>query len=110
MCIRDSIESELTLVQHTPATQMDHGLVANVKEAIEDSELPVKTMVSGAGHDAMIMAQIAPSCMLFVRCRDGVSHHPDEFVEPEDVCVALQVMVNSLIRISENINSQDKET
>ena len=58
----------------------------------------------------MIMAQIAPSCMLFVRCRDGVSHHPDEFVEPEDVCVALQVMVNSLIRISENINSQDKET
>lgn len=110
VAVSRNIESELTLVQHTPATQMDHDLVANVKEAIEDSELPVKTMVSGAGHDAMIMAQIAPSCMLFVRCRDGVSHHPDEFVEPEDVCVALQVMVNSLIRISENINSQDKET
>ncbi len=47
---------------------------------------------SGAGHDAAIMARIAPVGMLFVRCKGGVSHHPDESVKPSDVEVALGVM------------------
>jgi allantoate deiminase len=90
-------------VQHTPATMMDYGLMAHVSEAVHEAGIEIKPMVSGAGHDAMILSRIAPSCMLFIRCRDGVSHHPDEFVSPEDVYAALQVMVHSMIRISQNI-------
>ncbi len=97
------IVAQIDSVQHTPATWMDHGLVAHLNEAIHEAGIAVKPMVSGAGHDAMIMARIAPSCMLFVRCRDGVSHHPDEFVSPDDIYVALDVMVHSLIRFSQNI-------
>ncbi|CAN5303255.1 allantoate amidohydrolase [soil metagenome] len=56
----------------------------------------VPQLVSGAGHDAMIMASVCPVTMLFVRCKDGISHHPDESVEVEDVAAALTVMVNFL--------------
>ena len=46
-------------------------------------------MMSGAGHDAMILAPVIPSAMLFLRSPGGLSHHPDESVRPEDVDAAL---------------------
>jgi allantoate deiminase len=48
-------------------------------------------MVSGAGHDAMILARKVPAAVLFLRSPGGVSHHPDETVLPEDVEAALAV-------------------
>jgi allantoate deiminase len=54
------------------------------------AELP--RLPSGAGHDAAMMAAITPAAMLFVRCRGGISHHPDESVEEEDVAVAIDVV------------------
>jgi allantoate deiminase len=52
----------------------------------------VPRLASGAGHDAAMLARIAPASMLFVRCRGGVSHHPDEAVSEADVAVALDVL------------------
>ncbi len=49
-------------------------------------------MPSGAGHDAVIMSRIMPTSMLFLRCKGGISHHPDESVDVKDVEVALRVM------------------
>jgi allantoate deiminase len=46
-------------------------------------------MVSGAGHDAMILAERIPSTMIFVRSPGGITHHPDESVRPQDVENAL---------------------
>jgi allantoate deiminase len=50
------------------------------------------TLPSGAGHDAAVMAEITPAAMLFIRCKNGISHHPDESVKVEDVQIALDVM------------------
>jgi allantoate deiminase len=47
---------------------------------------------SGAGHDAAMMATLTPAAMLFVRCRGGISHHPDESVEEADVATAIDVV------------------
>ena len=47
---------------------------------------------SGAGHDAAMMAHIAPAAMLFVRCRGGISHHPAESVEEADVAAAIAAL------------------
>ncbi len=47
---------------------------------------------SGAGHDAVVMAELAPVAMLFVRCKDGVSHNPAESVAVDDVAVAIGVL------------------
>lgn len=51
---------------------------------------------SGATHDASAMADLCPITMLFVRCRDGVSHTPEEFATPEDLDKAVQAIVGFL--------------
>jgi len=48
--------------------------------------------MSGATHDASAMADLCPMAMLFVRCRDGVSHHPDEYASPEDMGAAVEAL------------------
>jgi allantoate deiminase len=55
---------------------------------------------SGAGHDAVIVSSVAPVAMLFVRCRKGLSHHPDEYVNPRDLEMALAVVVDFLTRMA----------
>jgi allantoate deiminase len=52
----------------------------------------VVSLHSGAGHDAAAMAAIAPVTMLFVRCKGGISHHPDESASIKDVRIAIGVM------------------
>ena len=67
-----------------PAVAMDERLTAAFGV---DVRLP-----SGAGHDAAMMANIAPAAMLFVRCARGISHNPAESVEEADVAVALDAL------------------
>ncbi len=74
-----------------PSTAMSPRLIATLEQAIERRSLPVHHMSSGAGHDAMVMAARMPAAMLFLRCPNGVSHHPDETVLEDDVTAALVV-------------------
>jgi allantoate deiminase len=72
-----------------PAVPMSPRLTDALAAAVGE---PVARLASGAGHDAAMMASLTPAAMLFVRCRGGVSHHPDESVEEADVAVAIDVM------------------
>ncbi len=56
-------------------------------------------LVSGAGHDAVVMAGLTDAAMLFVRCREGLSHHPDEYAAPADLDAALRVTVEFLSQL-----------
>jgi len=71
------------------AVPMDSDLVALLDHAVANTGHTVHRMVSGAGHDAMIVARRMPAAMLFLRTPGGISHHPDETVLPEDVAAAL---------------------
>lgn len=73
------------------AVQMDGGMVDALCSAAASQGYPAHRMVSGAGHDAMILARKVPSAMLFLRSPGGISHHPDEAVLPRDVDAALTV-------------------
>jgi allantoate deiminase len=55
---------------------------------------------SGAGHDGVILSCLTPVTMLFVRCRDGLSHHPDEHVDTRDLGMALEIVVDFLTRMA----------
>lgn len=79
-------------VQEHAATPLDPTLRALLADAVRAAGFPVLELPSGAGHDAVALAPIMPTAMLFVRCRDGLSHHPMEDVAPEDVAAALKVM------------------
>lgn len=85
----------LTVAQQTMLSQasvpMDEGLVAQIEEAIEKSGCKPHRMVSGAGHDAMILAEKVPSAMIFLRTPGGISHNPEENVLTEDVAKALEM-------------------
>jgi allantoate deiminase len=90
------IQCATRLVLEQPAAPMDAQFTALVERAVRTTGLPVHRMVSGAGHDAMIISQRYPSAMLFLRSPGGISHHPDETVREEDVAAALAVGLNIL--------------
>ena len=82
----------LSIVKHVleqPAVAMDASLTRALITAAESCGYDAAPLVSGAGHDAMIVARRLPSAMLFLRTPAGLSHHPDESVLPEDVEAAL---------------------
>lgn len=83
-----------TRIFELPASPCDPALMALLDTALAQAGQPPMRLVSGAGHDAISMAALCPTAMLFIRCRGGVSHNPAEHVEPADVDVALRVMLN----------------
>ena len=68
-------------------------LKAQVADAVSAEGYPVFELPSGAGHDGMAMIDIADVAMLFVRCRGGISHHPDEHVELADAHAGARVLL-----------------
>ena len=93
------VEWEQTM-QH-PATPCSPELSEALARSVEAVQTRNLSLVSGAGHDAVVMAALTPVAMLFVRCRDGLSHHPDEFAAPADLEVALRVMVDFLEKLAQ---------
>lgn len=85
-----------------PTVRCSEQLTQLLAQAITRENYPVRTIPSGAGHDAAVMAELTTIAMLFVRCRGGISHHPDEAVEVEDVAVALRVMEDFLGQLAQN--------
>jgi allantoate deiminase len=86
-----------------PAVPMDEWLTGLLTDAMEAAGYAGKTMPSGAGHDAMVMAARVPTTMLFLRSPGGVSHHPAETVLEEDVEAALRVGREFLLRLARDV-------
>jgi allantoate deiminase len=75
-----------------PAVCCDDALSQRLLHAAESAGARPARLPSGAGHDAAVMAAIAPVAMLFVRCAGGLSHHPDESVAEADVALAVDAL------------------
>lgn len=80
------VSFDWTLDTDSPAVKFDQGCVASIQVAADHLVGPEKSMLmtSGAGHDTVYTSKHCPSAMIFVPCRDGVSHHPTEYCSPED--------------------------
>jgi allantoate deiminase len=79
-------------LQTLAASPCAPALMTRLQHAVAAQGIAPRQLVSGAGHDAMVMAALCPTAMLFVRCAGGISHHPDEHVAPADAELALAVM------------------
>jgi allantoate deiminase len=90
------------------ATPMDPFLVAQIENAISQTGLTAHRMVSGAGHDAMILAQKVPSAMIFLRSPGGISHNPKESVLVEDVAMALESGLHLLDQLATSSEFQKR--
>ncbi|WP_233979975.1 allantoate amidohydrolase [Pectobacterium versatile] len=78
------------------ATRCDPALQSVLNEAVTQVQGKTLMLPSGAGHDAIAIAERWPVAMLFVRCRGGISHHPDESVTTADVALALQAFYQAV--------------
>ncbi len=90
------MEAELSRRQTLPATPLDDRILGALEEAAKATGEPYMTMHSGAAHDTMCVAERVPSAMVFVPCKDGVSHHPAEEAEPADAALAAQIILNAI--------------
>jgi len=98
---RRGVELVVDRQEHHPAVPADPFLTNLLGQAVSEAGHAPHRLTSGAGHDAAVMAEIAPMTMLFLRSPGGVSHHPDERVPPEDVAIALDVMVRFIDLLAE---------
>jgi allantoate deiminase len=92
------VKASATLVQQTPSIACSPKLSDLLERAARMRQSHVVRLPSGAGHDAAILARITPAAMLFIRCKGGISHHPDERASRQDVRVALGVL-NDFLRL-----------
>ena len=97
------VEFLVSQQEHHAAVPADPILSEWLGEALASTGHSPHRLVSGAGHDAGVMAAVAPMAMLFLRSPEGVSHHPDERVLPEDVAVGLEVLMCYLDLLADRI-------
>ncbi len=83
-------------VQDNNATPCDSSLTARLLASLTAITGSNLTLPSGAGHDGVVISKICPIAMLFIRCRDGLSHHPDEFASTYDIATGIRVLTHFL--------------
>jgi allantoate deiminase len=105
---RRGLTAESKLLMDQPAVAMDAGMHALAMDAIRDIGMNPLSMVSGAGHDAMILAERVPSTMIFLRSPGGVSHHPEESVLPQDVENALAAGLAFLRHLPKQVSKEQR--
>lgn len=81
----------------SPATPFDAECVAAVQQAVDGLGYPQQSIVSGAGHDAILLARYCPTAMVFIPCVGGLSHNEAEDVLPEDVSQGADVLLNAVL-------------
>lgn len=89
-------------VHEANATDCSPKLTALLARSVGRHQKTVPRLASGAGHDAAVMAGITPMAMLFIRCKDGLSHHPDESVSVKDVGISLDVLNDFLLSLAKS--------
>jgi N-carbamoyl-L-amino-acid hydrolase len=91
------LEGTATKIWDQPPVAFDPQCIEAVREAAMQSGFSAREIVSGAGHDAAYVARVAPTAMIFVPCRDGVSHNEAEFSSKEQCAAGAQVLLQAVL-------------
>ncbi len=86
--------------QMLPATPLDGRIVSALEAAASSTDEPFMLMPSGAAHDTMCIADQVPSAMVFVPCKDGISHSPLEEASSDDAALAAEIILNAIRTLS----------
>jgi N-carbamoyl-L-amino-acid hydrolase len=85
------------VVAKQAAVRFDPDCIAAIRRAAETSGYSTREIVSGAGHDAVYISRVAPTAMIFVPCRDGISHNEIEFASKEQCAKGAQVLLQAVL-------------
>jgi len=99
----ESVAEELNLelkfeqIWYSPPVAFDAKCVEAVRKGAQAAGLPYRDIVSGAGHDAVYLSQVAPTSMVFVPCEGGISHNEIENATPGDLAAGCQVLLDAIV-------------
>jgi N-carbamoyl-L-amino-acid hydrolase len=91
---------KIEMINADAPAQCSPEILTALKAACDAKDLSHREMVSRAYHDTLFMARIAPVAMLFIPCRAGVSHRPDEYSSPEQIGNGVRVLARTLATLS----------
>lgn len=97
---RRGVQITTELINADPPATCDPAILAAMEQAATEAGLMYRKMVSRAYHDSLFVARIAPVAMLFIPCRRGVSHRPDEYASPEWIEGGVQVLARTLAHLA----------
>jgi ureidoglycolate amidohydrolase len=99
-CERRRLSVKVDVLNADPPATAGPGIVRAIQGACQDLGLACKPMVSRAYHDSLFMARICPTSMIFIPCRGGVSHRPDEYSSPEAIGHGVAVLALTLAELA----------
>jgi N-carbamoyl-L-amino-acid hydrolase len=94
---RERLESRLERIWESPPVRFDPDCIEAVRRAARASGHPCRGIVSGAGHDAVYVSRAIPTAMIFIPCKDGISHNEIESAEPEHVEAGASVLLQAVL-------------
>jgi N-carbamoyl-L-amino-acid hydrolase len=104
------LEVAIKTISAEPAVQFDPGCVAAVRAAAQISGYSARDIISRAGHDAAFVSRAAPAAMIFVPCKEGISHNEAEYSSKEQCAAGAQVLLQAVLdydrRLAERLGSE----
>lgn len=100
ICHRRGVGLTVERLNVDPPAVCDQKLVETISAICQALNVTRKKMISRAYHDTLFMAQVCPATMIFIPCRDGVSHRPDEYSSPEQIEQGVSVLAHTLAKLS----------
>ncbi len=94
------VTAELEEIWYSPPVQFSPKCVEAVQRAAEVCQVPAMRIVSGAGHDAANIAKVAPTGMIFIPCKDGLSHNERESIKREEAIHGANVLLNAVLQLA----------
>ncbi|MEA3150221.1 MAG: beta-ureidopropionase / N-carbamoyl-L-amino-acid hydrolase [Gammaproteobacteria bacterium] len=94
--MRGPCSVEIKQIQHAPSLDFDPGIRALIAKVADEIGVAHQDIYSAAGHDARQLHYVCPAGMIFVPCRNGVSHHPAEWSDPDDLAAGTRVLADTI--------------
>jgi N-carbamoyl-L-amino-acid hydrolase len=91
------LEIDFKEIWYSPPVKFASECVAAVKQAAEDLGFSNREIVSGAGHDSVYLSRVAPTAMVFVPCKDGISHNEIEDAKPDELAAGCDVLLRAMV-------------
>ncbi len=94
------LQASIATLNADPPARAGAAVVRAIEASCRDLDLPCRRMVSRAYHDALFMSRLAPTAMIFIPCRGGYSHRPEEYSSPEAIAAGVAVLARTLARLA----------
>lgn|SRR5574341_149312 len=96
-CVSSGLESTVEDIWHSPPVVFADECVKSIRNAVAAMRIPSMDIYSGAGHDAVYVSRVAPTGMIFIPCKNGLSHNELESAKPEDVAAGANVLLRAML-------------